>query len=137
MHDLAPPIRLRAGLWLLSVLLILVLFSAACTGQAAERAPTLEPQAARGRLVFQKHCERCHAASGEGVVVGPSLAGIATRGATRIEGMDAESYIRDSILNPRSFTVEGFPDNLMPEELEGQIEDADLDDLVGYLLSLR
>ncbi len=132
MSHLSLATRLRAGLWLLPVLLL-----TACTGQAAERVPTLEPQAARGRLVFQKHCERCHATSGDGVVVGPSLAGIATRGATRIEGMDAEAYIRDSILNPRGFTVEGFPDNLMPEELDDQIEDADLDDLVGYLLTLR
>lgn len=115
----------------------LLLISAACTSQAAERLPTLEPQAARGQAVFQMHCARCHAASGDGIVVGPSLAGIATRGAGRIEGLDAEAYIRDSIRDPRRYTVEGFPNNLMPADIADQVGEAHLDDLVSYLLTLR
>ena len=128
----AMPRRLRSSLWILPALL-----SAACTSQAAESLPTLASPAARGQAVFQAHCARCHAASGDGVVVGPSLAGIATRGAGRIEGLDAEAYIRDSIRDPRRYTVEGFPDNLMPVDIADQVGAEHLDDLVAYLLTLR
>ena len=122
----------RAGVWLLPLLL-----ASACTSLAAEPLPTSASPAGRGQRVFQTHCSRCHANSGDGVVVGPSLAGIATRGASRIAGLDAEAYIRDSIRNPRGYTVDGFPNNLMPVDIADQVGEANLDDLVAYLLTLR
>ena len=39
----------------------------------------------------------------------PDLAGIATRADTRIEGMDALTYMANSIYDPESFIVDGFP----------------------------
>lgn len=87
--------------------------------------------------MFVANCSRCHSASGDSIVVGPSLAGIATRGAARIQGMDAEAYIRDSILNPTAYTVEGFPEGVMPANLTEAIPPTDLDALVAYLLTLH
>jgi len=120
-----------------ALLLVQALTLSACTKAPSHAAPELGPAEAHGRAVFKASCARCHAASGDGVVVGPSLAGIATRGGTRIEGMDAEAYIRDSILDPGNYTVEGFPKGLMPPEGFADLDDAELDDLVAYLMTLR
>lgn len=87
--------------------------------------------------MFDSYCARCHSATSDTVIVGPSLSGIATRAATRIEGMDAETYIRDSIANPSAFTVQGFPQSLMPANLTEEISPQDLDALVAYLLTLK
>ena len=87
--------------------------------------------------MFDSYCARCHGTSGDTVIVGPSLAGIATWGGSRIEGMDAQVYIRDSILNPNAYTVEGFPDGIMPSELKDQISPEDLEAVVAYLLTLK
>lgn len=120
-----------------ALLLVQALALSACAKAPSRAAPELGPAEAHGRAVFKARCARCHAASGDGVVVGPSLAGIASRAGTRIEGMDAEGYIRDSILDPGSYTVEGFPKGLMPPEGFEDLGDEELDDLVAYLLTLR
>jgi mono/diheme cytochrome c family protein len=116
---------------------LLTAILAACDGLVAPPAPTLSPLEIRGRSVFDAYCSRCHGASGDTVIVGPSLAGIATRGGGRVAGQDAEAYIRDSILDPGAYTVEGFPKDMMPRDLKEQIPPADLDALVAYLLTLR
>jgi mono/diheme cytochrome c family protein len=87
--------------------------------------------------VFAANCSRCHSASGDTAIVGPSLAGIAARAGERIEGMDAEGYIRDSILNPTAYTVEGFPEGIMPLNFEEELSPEDLDAIVVYLLTLK
>ena len=110
---------------------------AACNNNSAPPKPTLSPLESRGRGVFDLNCSRCHASSGETVVVGPSLAGVATRGGTRIEGMDAEAYIRDSILNPTAYTVEDFPEGVMPLTLKDELSPEQLDAVVAFLLTLK
>jgi hypothetical protein len=69
--------------------------------------------------------------------VGPSLAGIASQSDKRIEGMDTEEYIRNSILNPGGFTVEGFPENTMPNSLKDELTGDDLEAVIAYLLTLK
>lgn len=110
---------------------------AACSSLISQPTPTLSPRAARGRSVFDTYCSRCHGTSGDTVVVGPSLAGVVTRGASRIEGMDAPAYIRDSILNPRAYTVEDFPEGIMPPDFKDQMSPEDLESVVAYLLTLK
>ena len=70
-------------------------------------------------------------------MVGPSLAGIATGGESRMQGMDAQAYIRDSILNPDGYIVEGFPEGAMPLDLKDQMAPEDLEAVVAYLLTLK
>ena len=55
-------------------------------------------------------CSTCHSLEPDIVIVGPSLAGVTTRAETRISGMTAQQYLRDSIINPGDFVVPGFPD---------------------------
>jgi hypothetical protein len=69
--------------------------------------------------------------------VGPSLAGIARRGGSRIVGMDTEKYIRNSILNPNGYTVEGYPENTMPTSLKDELTGDDLEAVIAYLLTLK
>jgi len=118
-------------------LLLLLASLAACNSLKPPPTPVLSPLESRGRGVFVANCSRCHASSGETVIVGPSLAGVATRGSTRIEGMDAEAYIRDSILNPTAYTVEGFPKGVMPSTFKDELSPEQLDAVVAYLLTLK
>lgn len=124
------PLRFIAVFLLLALLV-------ACNSFIAPPTPARSPLEIRGRSVFDSYCSRCHGTSGETVVVGPSLAGIVTRGGNRIEGLDAEAYIRDSILNPNVYTVEGFPEGVMPLDLKDQMSPEDLEAVVAYLLTLK
>jgi hypothetical protein len=69
--------------------------------------------------------------------VGPSLAGIATRGAKRMKDMDSEMYIRNSILNPNGYTVEGYPEGTMPSTLKDELAKEELEAVIAYLLTLK
>ncbi len=109
----------------------------ACAGVRSQAPPTLTPQETRGRRLFEVACMPCHSTLPDTVIVGPSLAGIADRAAEQVDGLDARAYITQSILDPRAYTVEGFPANLMPDSLAESLAPEDIDALVAYLLSLR
>ena len=95
-----------------------------------------ESLAQQGEAVFRAHgCSGCHDANS--TVHAPSLAGLygtyvhLQDGSVRLAD---ESYIRDCILNPRSFTVAGYPP-VMPD-FSGQLSEDDLMKLVAYIRSL-
>lgn len=119
------------------VIVILIVLLAACSSFAPPPVPTLSPLEIQGRSVFESYCSRCHSASGETVVVGPSLAGIATRGMNRIDDMDSETYIRSSILDPSKYAVDGFPADVMPASLKDELSKGDFEAVVAYLLTLK
>ncbi|MCZ2113725.1 MAG: cytochrome c [Anaerolineae bacterium] len=109
----------------------------ACGPQAPEipPTPTLSPELADGQRTFIGHCGACHSTA-DTVIVGPGLGGIAERAGTRIDGLDARSYIYNSILQPSDFLVPGF-DDLMPKDLAKKLTGEELDHVVLYLLSLK
>lgn len=82
-------------------------------------------------------CVVCHSLDPNGRLVGPSLAGVATRAAERVPGLSAEEYLRQSILEPNAYVVEGYPANLMPPNFAQTLSDRQVDDLVGFLMTLR
>jgi len=85
-------------------------------------------------VFLAKGCTACHTIQGvPGAVgmVGPELTNVAINAVTRTS-LDAEAYIRQSILEPSAFIVEGFPP-AMPAGLVG--EGPELDALVQYLLT--
>jgi cytochrome c len=55
--------------------------------------------------------------------------------ATRAEGLSAEEYIRESILNPNNYIVEGYPENVMPQTFGDTLDDQQLEDLTEFLLA--
>lgn len=81
-------------------------------------------------------CSTCHSLEPDVVVVGPSLVGVATRAETRVEGMTAEQYLRDSIINPGDFVVPGFPD-AMQRNLGDKLSADQINDIIAFLLTLK
>ena len=94
-----------------------------------------EPGGASGQeLVQQWGCVACHKLDGPEKLLGPSLWDIGVR-------KDA-NYIRESIVEPDTVVVEGFPPGLMKGTLDGsgfyqKLSLQDLNTLVNYLASLK
>lgn len=126
---------------LLLILGALSVFISACGGQA--RAGSIgDPDA--GQILFSQtaireapSCSSCHSLEPGQVLVGPSLAGIASRAGERKSGIDAEAYIRESILNPNAYIVPGFSEGMMYQEFKEVLTEEEVENLTAYLLSLR
>jgi cytochrome c oxidase subunit II len=95
-----------------------------------------ESLAQQGADLFRAHgCSGCHDANS--TVHAPSLVGLygtmvhLQDGSVRLAD---EAYLHDCIVNPRSFTVAGYPP-VMPD-FSGQIDEGDLLKLVAYIKSL-
>ena len=71
---------------------------------------TTDQMVAIGKGIFEGKglCHTCHTIGKSGALRFPDLAGIATRAATRRPGLDAVSYIAQSIYQPSAFIVPGF-----------------------------
>jgi len=82
-------------------------------------------------------CSTCHSLEAGVIVVGPSMAGIGTAAATRVSGENAEEYLRQSILEPDVYVVEGFPAGTMPKVWGDVLTEEQIDQLVAYLLTLE
>jgi mono/diheme cytochrome c family protein len=109
-----------------------------------ERLPTPTPGAeeaadpvARGFIVYnERGCGGCHTIDGISAgIVGPNLTEVGTIAATRVPETSAEDYLRQSILEPNTFVVEGFQPNLMPQNFDELISPEQLEDLVAFLLA--
>jgi mono/diheme cytochrome c family protein len=94
---------------------------------------------ARGQKVFlESGCIGCHTIEGLSTgTVGPNLTQIGTEAADMVSGLSAEEYIRQSILTPNTFIVEGFPESVMPQNFGDSLSQGQLDDLVAFLLAQK
>ncbi|MDP6100547.1 MAG: cytochrome c, partial [Dehalococcoidia bacterium] len=102
--------------------------------------PTPAPLSAAGPdgliLFKQLGCAACHTIEGVSTSsVGPDLTNIASVAGERQSGTSAEGYIKESLLNPGAFVVEGF-DPVMPS-FDASLMPDQLQALVDYLLSLE
>ena len=108
---------------------------AACGGEPeAPPTPTLSPQLQVGSDTFTGNCAICHALTPETIIRGPSLHNIANTAATRVDGLSAEAYINQSILQPSDYLVDGFED-IMLTSLAKDLTGEELDAVVAYLLT--
>ena len=99
--------------------------------------PASEDPVVRGRSVFvgSAGCAACHAISGISTgVVGPDLTNIGAEAATRVEGLSAEEYLRESILEPNAYIVEDFDEGVMPQDFDEKLSEDQLNDLIAFLL---
>ncbi|MBI3466169.1 MAG: c-type cytochrome [Planctomycetes bacterium] len=88
-----------------------------------------------GASLFQKRCAACHSISAGGSAgLGPTLHGIATAAATRVEGQDAEEYIVRSIIDPAGFRAPGAHGE-MPQNIAASMSSADVISLAAFLMS--
>ncbi|MCC7207715.1 MAG: c-type cytochrome [Anaerolineae bacterium] len=123
--------------------------TATTTPGAATAAPTADApapggDAERGRVIFSAGhgqappCSGCHATVkvGRGFAIGPNLSGVADRAGTRVQGLSAEAYLTQSIVQPRVFVVPGFRDMMYAGYAEA-FSAADVADVVAYLMTLH
>jgi cytochrome c5 len=103
----------------------------AASGEEATQEASEGGDVAVGEQIFSQTCSGCH---GETDGAGPARPGIGERAATRVEGMSAEEYIHQSIVDPSAHVVEGFGD-IMPKDYEQQFSPEEIDSLVAYLLT--
>lgn len=117
---------------------LLILADAAPPDAAPMAGETPTSAAERGRALFSlapANCAACHSLEPGVTIVGPSLAGIAARAASRVLGQDAQTYLRNAILYPSDYVVEGYAD-AMAKNLGALLTSAQVDDLIAYLLTL-
>jgi hypothetical protein len=131
----------------LLVLLGLLFGLAACGGGTASESGAGEgaagdPEAgealyAQQLIGTQPGCMTCHSLDPDVVMVGPSLSEIGSEAGSRVSGLSAEEYLRQSILEPDAYLVEGFGAGLMPASLAGELTAQQMSDLVAYMLLLK
>lgn len=95
--------------------------------------------AERGEQVFfSSHagCSVCHSLTPGIERVGPNLSAVGLVADSRVPGLTAEGYLRQSILDPKAFVVEGFPGDQMLDNYEEVLTEAEIDALVAYLTTL-
>jgi cytochrome c551/c552 len=89
----------------------------------------------RGALLFAtKGCTGCHTHASfpnARMQVGPDLTAVADRAGTRVTGLDARAYIRQSLREPGAYRVAGYS-AVMPDL---RLTDEQIDSLTAFLLS--
>ncbi len=98
---------------------------------------TTTPRSPGLQVFLQSGCVACHTIAGvEGAIgqIGPELTNVASQAGSRVPGLSAEQYLRQSVLEPASFVVDGFAPLMTPGLVA---EGPDLDALIEYLLTLQ
>lgn len=113
-------------------------------GDTARLAKAEEPSGpgAKGLAVMKfQGCLACHSSDGS-KIVGPSYLNLLGRQQVVIRNGDEvtitvdETYIRNSIFDPNSEIVKGYPRGLM-QNYKGKLSDADIANIIEYLKSLN
>jgi nitric oxide reductase subunit C len=91
---------------------------------------------ADGRAIFSARCASCHSLEKDVVIIGPSFWDIGNRAWYRVTGQSAEQYIRNSIVYPTDFVVEGYQD-VMQKNLGEVLSSDDIENVVTFLVSLK
>lgn len=136
---------------------LLLLFVTACTGVLGSTAtvslvPTATPEQvfidgdpAIGRAIFDGEkkvfafvpCSTCHYVERHKLILlGPNMAGISKRASTRVPGVSAVEYLRESIRFPNAYVVEGYPASAMNQAYDDRLTEEDMNHIIAYLLTL-
>lgn len=100
---------------------------------------SLKPEDRGKTLYQQKACIGCHTLDGS-AGVGPSFKGLWERAAEFDDGtayVVDEAYIKGSILEPQKQVVKGYPKPSPMPPYQGQLTDADLNDLIAFIKTLK
>jgi mono/diheme cytochrome c family protein len=140
-----------------SILVMVMAITTACGGvlgstTASNIPPTPDPvrdkitgDPEEGRAIFNGEkkipafvpCSTCHYVTRHRYPrLGPDLAGLSTRAATRVEGLSATEYLRDSIRYPDAYVVDGFPASTMNQAYDNILTDEQVEDVIAYLMTL-
>ena len=100
---------------------------------------------AQGKVLFNKKhigknkvigCVSCHSVNPGQIIIGPSLAGLKLRAPYLVEGESAKEYIRNSIINPDAYIVNGFLPAIMFPHYSQELSKEELLALIAYLSQL-
>lgn len=127
---------------------LLLLLAACGGGDTVDEGPAqgVNGDASRGQTLFNQSsigsasasgCMTCHSLEEGVTLVGPSLAGVAGRATERVPELSAEEYLRQSIVEPNAYIVEGFSEGLMYQNYGRELTDQQIADLVAFLLTLE
>ncbi len=111
---------------------------AAAVAEAAaateEEAAALAGDPAAGEQLYNSMgCMACHSLDGS-TLVGPSFQGLGARAGEVLDGVSAEDYLRESIVDPCAYLAEGFDNCVMPQNFGDRLSAQDLADLIAFLL---
>ncbi len=102
------------------------------------------PGIALGQALFEGQglgsnlgCQICHSVVVGDDGIGPSLGGIAEVAGSRVPGLTDEEYLRQSILDPDAFVVDGYRPGQMLAVYGERLKPEEIEALVSYLLTLR
>lgn len=97
--------------------------------------PLEDDRVSAGEELYQRNgCNGCHFQYTSGA---PSLYGLGETAATRIEGMSAEDYIYEAIVDPDAFIVKGFPRGIHPAYYGERLSAEEVWMMVAYIQSLE
>jgi mono/diheme cytochrome c family protein len=127
----------RAGIVITAVIVVLLAgATVAVYAYDTDHDQVSAAESADGRTVFlTAGCTGCHSLAGvanEGFI-GPDLTGLPDRAGERVQSLSAEDYVRQSILDPWAYIVNGYGE-VMPTL---PLDTAEVDALVEFLLSER
>ncbi len=135
--------------WLLSGVAVFLLFATLVTGfgrsGSVDSAAVGDPPDAETEAAFNlAGCAGCHTIPGvpnATGMVGPDLTTIGLKATDRVAGVDAEGYIRQSILEPEAVIAPdcpsgACPSNVMPPNFSDRLSGDEIDLIVAYLQGL-
>ena len=145
----------QSNVWVMAKIVLLVLGATAMYTHIGQLVPqkevhpsmkiivdpgsTPEQLAEYGRTIAEGSglCMTCHTIGKTGSLRFPDLSGIASRAGSRIEGMDALTYLANSIYHPDDFIVDGFAKG-MPAINKPPIglDDEEIIQVLAYLQTL-
>jgi len=136
------PSSLNTG-WLLMVVFVVVLGLSACSGPSAP-IPSEVGNPERGKEIFEtgadvlgEPCKACHSLDGSvrsGTLAGPTIVGISERASERVPELTAVEYLRESILDPSAFLVNGYDDK-MEKGYQYLLSEQDINALIAFMLT--
>lgn len=80
-------------------------------------------------------CADCHSLDGADSPFAPTLLGISTAAAERIDGMTDVEYLRQSVQDPLAFKPEGWATRSMPYQYGDVLAEEQVNNLVAFLLT--
>jgi len=98
----------------------------------------------KGEILFNKThvgqnnvigCISCHSLSLETKTVGPSLFMIGKRADKMVKGLSAQQYIKQSIINPDAYIVNGYTPAVMFAHYSDELDESQIDNLVLFILN--
>jgi mono/diheme cytochrome c family protein len=127
----------RAGIVITAVIVVLLAGATVAVYSVDPVEGQAETAAAPdGETVFlTAGCTGCHSLGGvsNGGFIGPNLTGLPDRAGERVDGLSAEDYVRQSILDPWAYIVDEYGE-VMPTL---PLDTAEVDALVEFLLLER